>query len=163
MRAQCSLRGISWLILRLPLVAGHHAPGNLGKMVAAIQRGRYLRLARGEAQKSMVLAGDVAALIARWLADPGAPSGIYHLTDGHHPTFYELEEAICRYLRKPSPFAIPLWLGRLLGRCGDLLPGMPVNTASIHKIVKPFTFSDAKARRELGWSPRPVLTLYHEQ
>ena len=86
-----------------------------------------------------------------------------HLTDGQHPSFFELEEAICRSLGNPSPFAIPLGLGWVLGRFGDFVPSFPVNSASIKKIVHTFTFSDEKARRELGWSPRPVLSLYHER
>lgn len=147
----CYARGLDWLILRLPLVAGPDAPGNLGNMVAAIRKGRYVRLGRAQARKSMVQAADVAALIARWLADPSGPSGIYHLTDGHHPSFFELEEAIRRqYGKGPLP-VLPHWAGRLLARLGDLIPAFPLNSTVFQKITLSLTFSDEKARRELGW------------
>src|SRR5690606_1156338 len=41
-------------ILRLPLIAGNKAPGNLGMMVSGIKTGKYLRIGNGSARKSTV-------------------------------------------------------------------------------------------------------------
>lgn len=160
--AWCTSRGIDYLILRLPLIVGKNPLGNLKKMVDGIQQKRYLRIAKGDAQKSAVLATDVAFLIQAWLNDSNRKSGIFNLTDGKHPTFYQLEEALKTMLHVQHIPTIPGWLGYFLGRIGDYLSFFPVNSSTIKKITCSFTFSDQKARKELGWTPRSVLDNLHE-
>lgn len=159
-KSWCEIHKVSYLILRLPLIVGQNAPGNLGKMEMAISRSRYLRLAEGKAQKSAVLASDVAILIRNSFNNSTLPSGIYNLTDGVHSTFFELEEAIRKYYSKPPIVSIPEWSGWLLGKIGDLIPIFPFNSNSFKKITCTYTFSDAKARQELNWSPSPILSFY---
>jgi nucleoside-diphosphate-sugar epimerase len=146
-------KNVKLIILRLPLVVGSNPPGNLGKMILGIKRGTYFSIGGGKARKSMVLAEDVAHLIA------GCPdvSGIYNLTDGYHPSFSELESIVCSQLKKDKPFNMPIGLAKLLGKIGDFLPVFPVNSDTINKILKDLTFSDLKARQELGWNPSRVI------
>lgn len=151
-------RNCNYLILRLPLIAGVHPPGNLGKMIMGIQKGRYLRIARGNAHKSIVFAGDVARLISDWLGKPERTSGIFNLTDGVHPTFFELEEKISHELGGKKIPSVPTWFIRLVAVIGDRLSFIPINSGTVDKITKTFTFSDEKARLELGWSPKPATS-----
>lgn len=153
----CKTRNINYLILRLPLVVGPNALGNLGKMVSAIRQGKYLRIAKGEAKKSAVLASDIAKLIQQWLTQNNPTSGIYNITDGYHPNFYELEIAIQKALNARFIPSIPSWLGKCLGIIGDKFSWMPVNSGTIKKITGTFTFSDEKARREIAWQSQSVL------
>jgi nucleoside-diphosphate-sugar epimerase len=60
----CRANGVNCIILRLPLVAGKNAPGNLGALTKAIERGMYFSISDNAARKSMVLASDVAYLVA---------------------------------------------------------------------------------------------------
>jgi GlcNAc-P-P-Und epimerase len=145
--------GVKILILRLPLIAGPNPPGNLGKMMQAIPKGRYLSIGGGKARKSMVLASDVAELMVK----AEEAEGIYHLTDGIHPSFRELEEVICRHYHVGMPKVLPLGVAKLLGKVGDFLPFSPVNSSIIDKMTLDLTFDDSKSRRELGWRPRKVL------
>ena len=145
--------GIKILVLRLPLVVGSNPPGNLGKMIKAIKRGTYFSVGGGNAKKSMVLADDVARLIA----DCPAVSGIYNLTDGYHPTFAELESLICQQLKKSKPLNLPLGFAKLLSGIGDFLPVFPINSSTINKITRDLTYSDLKARQDLGWNPSSVI------
>lgn len=145
--------GVKILILRLPLIAGPNPPGNMGKMMQAIPKGRYLSIGGGKARKSMVLASDVAELIVK----AEEVEGIYNLTDGEHPSFRELEEVICRHYQVALPKVLPLGVAKLLGKVGDFLPFSPVNSSTIDKMTLDLTFDDSKARRELGWRPRSVL------
>lgn len=156
-RDYCEANKVHYLILRLPLIAGHNPPGNLGKMIKGIRQGTYLRIAKGQARKSMVLAEDVAALISTWLQNESPKSGTYNLTDGYHPSFFELEETIRKGLGKSGIWSIPPICARILGKIGDVFATFPVNTNTIKKITCSFTFSDEKARQELGWNPRRVL------
>jgi GlcNAc-P-P-Und epimerase len=146
--------GVRVAILRLPLIAGPDAPGNLGAMVRGLETGRYLRVGSGTARKSMVLATDLPGVLPR-LAEVG---GTYHLTDGHHPSFAELETALCRRLGRPLPPKLPLPVARLLGRVGDLTSGrFPLTSATVEKMTQDLTFDDSKAKNTLGWRPRHVL------
>lgn len=158
----CKLTQTKYLILRLPLVVGDHPKGNLGKMISAIKKGRYVRIAQGNAHKSMVLASDVAELIQQWITATDVKEGIYHVTDGVHPTFYQLEEAIRKKLAKGPILSIPYSVAKMLGKIGDCLPFFPVNSHTIQKISDTFTFSDSKAREELGWQPQSVIEYFSQ-
>jgi nucleoside-diphosphate-sugar epimerase len=150
----CLERGISYYILRLPLVAGKHAPANLRDMVNGIKKGNYLSIGKAPAKKSMVLATDVARLITTI----NGPSGIYNLTDGYHPSFNELETKIACYFGKKKPLSLPLSLAKVLGVTGDIVgKKFPVNSTKLKKIISTLTFSDARARDLLQWKSREVL------
>lgn len=141
-------------ILRLPLIVGANPPGNLGAMIQGIKTGRYLSIGKAESKKSMVWAEDVADLIPHL----SKTEGIFNLTDGYHPSFGELENAICTAIGKKNPFKLPIYLARILGKVGDLLGDrFPVNSQKIDKITSTLTFDDQKARKQLNWKPTPVL------
>ncbi|MFN3589090.1 MAG: NAD-dependent epimerase/dehydratase family protein [Spirosomataceae bacterium] len=149
-------------ILRLPLLVGDNPPGNLGDMIKGIKSGRYFRIGDGGARKSMVLAEDVAKIIPK-LAEVG---GIYNLTDGNHPSFRELDVAIQKKYGITKPIrSIPISLVKVLAWFGDVLEllvhkPMLINTNKLKKITSSLTFSDEKARRELGWNPTSVIEYY---
>lgn len=158
----CAEHGIDFLVLRLPLIIGSNPLGNLGKMMQAIRNRKYVRIAKGEAQKSMVLASDVAQLMSTWLLKPIRVSGIYNLTDGTHPSFYQLEEGLKALWNINFIPSIPKWVGKILGQIGDSVKWFPVNSGTFKKITCTFTFSDQKARNELSWNPRSVLAHLNE-
>jgi nucleoside-diphosphate-sugar epimerase len=151
---------VAVLILRLPLVAGSNPPGNLGKMIKAIQKGFYFNIDGGKARKSMVLATDVAQCI---VSNPKA-SGVFHLTDGIHPSFKELAGIICAQTKRNKSRNVPLLIAKIAGMIGDVLPFFPLNSASVSKMTMNLTFNDAQARKELNWRPKPVAQyLFNEE
>ena len=140
------------LILRLPLIVGDNAPGNLGAMLTAIRRGYYRRISEGNARKSMVLAEDLAGSIPSWVGQ----SGVFNLTDGQNPTMAELDSYLASKLGKKIK-SMPGGILRTLAKVGDLFPFFPFNSDRLAKLEYTLTFSDQKARRELGWSSRSVV------
>lgn len=151
--------GIRLSILRLPLIAGPKPPGNLGEMIKGIKSGRYLSIGAANARKSMVWAEDIAYVIPR-LTEKG---GVYNLTDGHHPNFGELEDAIAAALNKRNPSKVPHWVANGLAKTGDIVGSrFPINSDKLRKITATLTFDDSKARRQLGWNPTPVLSKINE-
>jgi len=149
-------------ILRLPLLIGKNAPGNLGAMIAAIKKGRFAIIGKGDTKRSMVFAGDVAAFIPK-IADTG---GIYNLTDGFHPTFKELASTIGSKLHKRPYFVIPDFVATLMAKTADILQKvlrkeLPFNSRRLKKLTSSLTFDDSKAR-EKGWSPHKVLEITDE-
>ncbi|OOG74586.1 NAD(P)-dependent oxidoreductase [Algoriphagus sp. A40] len=144
--------GVQVVILRLPLIAGPNPPGNLGAIIKAIRSGYYVRLGKGEARKSMVLAEDVAALIPSLLGK----SGTFNLCDGYHPKLSELDLEIAGQFGKKVR-SVPEKLLAPLAKLGDLLPFFPLNSYRLDKLSHTLTFSDQKARKELAWNPRQIL------
>ncbi|URC13099.1 NAD(P)-dependent oxidoreductase [Flavobacterium sp. B183] len=146
----CHKNDVTCTVLRLPLLVGKNPPGNLGAMGKAINKGYYFNIDSGKAKKSMVLAKDVASFIT--IAAP--VGGIYNLTDGKHPSFFELSYAIS----KKKFFSLPLSLAKLLGKIGDVLGDKaPITSLKVKKITSDLTFDDSKARLFLDWKSEPVL------
>jgi nucleoside-diphosphate-sugar epimerase len=153
-REWCIQKGVKYTILRLPLIAGPNPPGNLGAMISGIKKRFYVNIGKGNARKSVVLADD----IGRNLIRSAKAGGIYNLTDGIHPSFYDLSRSIALQLGRKNVPSIPYVLGFLLAKLGDLLGDKsPINSNKFQKIVKSLTFNDQKARLAFGWNPMPVL------
>jgi nucleoside-diphosphate-sugar epimerase len=155
----CLENGIDCIILRLPLIAGKNAPGNLRALARAIKQGRYFSITGNKARKSMVAGTDVANLVAS-LKDRSI-TGVYNLTDGEDPLFVEVEQAVASRLGKSIRIKIPLVAVKFLARIGDLFHRLnipfPLNSDKLIKMTSTLTFSCQKAKIDLGWTPHPVL------
>ena len=153
----CGARNVNLTILRPSLIAGHGAPGNLGAMVNGIRKGFYLNIAGGKARKSILMAEDIANLL-KLTEDKG---GIYNVCDTRQPSFGEIAEVVAKQLGKKKPLSIPYSAAWCMAKAGDLLGSRaPVNSYKLDKMTRSLTFSNEKARRELGWEPLDVLTNY---
>jgi nucleoside-diphosphate-sugar epimerase len=153
----CQKNNVICTILRLPLLVGENPPGNLGAMINAIKKGYYFNIAGGKARKSMVLAEDVAKIILN-VSEIG---GIYNLTDGHNPNFYEISNVIAKRYGKIKIFNIPLFIAKVIALVGDFVGSkFPLNSNKLKKINADLTFDDANARKVLGWKPNKVLNYY---
>lgn len=145
----CDQHNVTCTILRLPLLVGKNPPGNLGAMIKAIQKGYYFNIDGGNAKKSMVLAEDVA----RFIPIIAPVGGTYNLTDGVHPSFSDLSNAIA----KKKMNNLPLFIAKIMGYLGDFLcEKAPINSLKIKKITSNLTFDDSKARN-MGWKPQSVI------
>lgn len=150
----CTKNNIICTILRLPLVIGKNPPGNLGAMINGIRMGFYFNIAGGTAKRSMVLADDVSNVILK-VAEVG---GIYNLTDGYHPSFYEISLLVCKQLGKDKVNNVPIWIAKIFALFGDVIgPQFPINSAKLNKLNATLTFDDSKARQAFGWNPHTVL------
>jgi nucleoside-diphosphate-sugar epimerase len=150
----CYENNVICSILRLPLLVGTNPPGNLGAMINAIRNNFYFNISDGVANKSMVLASDVAKHILK-LAEIG---GTYNLTDGYHPNFNELSHCIAKQINKNNLPNLPMLFAKILAFIGDTgVPKFPINSNKLNKITSTLTFDDSKARKAFGWNPTPVL------
>lgn len=150
----CGERGVTLGIIRPSLIAGPNPPGNLGAMINGIHKGRYLSISGGKSQKSVLMVQDIARMLPE-LVEKG---GVYNVCDDRHPTFAELEVVISKQLSKNKPVSIPFGLAKMIARVGDLLGSKaPINTIKLKKITESLTFSNERAKRELGWEPLDVL------
>lgn len=150
----CNKHGVILSIIRPSLIAGPNPPGNLGAMIKGIKTGRYLSIGGGKARKSVLMVEDIAHLVPI-LVEKG---GIYNVCDDEQPSFRQLETVICAQLDKKLPLSIPYWMAKCMAIVGDCLgKRAPINSLKLKKITESLTFSNEKAKRELGWKPIPVL------
>ena len=152
----CKKKNVVLTILRPALLAGKGAPGNLGAMINGISTGAYLSIAGGKAKKSVLMVDDIAHLVPL-VAEKG---GVYNVCDDHNPSFGELEATIAKQLGKRKPINIPYWMAKCLALVGDVFSFFPINSERLEKIVTSDTWSNEKAKRELGWQPMDVLENY---
>lgn len=144
-------------ILRPSLLAGKNAPGNLGAMVNGVRKGFYMNIAGGRVVKSILMAEDIARILPS-LIEKG---GTYNVCDTRQPSFGELSVSVAKQLGKHKPISIPYWMAWCMAKVGDLLGSKsPINSYKLDKMTKSLTFSNEKARRELGWEPLDVLENY---
>lgn len=153
----CSEHGVVLGILRPSLLAGKNAPGNLGAMVNGVRKGFYMNIAGGKVTKSVLMAEDIARILPL-IAEKG---GVYNVCDTRQPSFGELSISVARQLGKHNPISIPYWIAWCMAKVGDLLGSKaPINSYKLSKMTESLTFSNEKARRELGWEPLDVLESY---
>ena len=147
------MRGVNVLILRLPLIWGENAPGNLGAMERAIAKGYYFRFNGDGARKSMVS----GVQLSTWLDGLDLSAhGIYNVTDGYHPLFGEVEDYFAKKYGKKIR-TLPKVLVKIAALVGDLVLGFPINSKRLLKMKSELTFDDSTLRRELGWRGTNVL------
>ena len=153
-QAWCLRNDVICTILRLPLVYGENPPGNLKAMIQGIKKGYYFNIAGGKARKSMVHAEDVA----RFILPASEVGGIFHLTDGVHPSFYELSHFIGNAIGRKHIPNLPFCLAKILAKIGDFVGQLfPINSIKLSKVMSELTFDDSLARTKFGWNPQPVV------
>ena len=150
----CNNNDVCCTILRLPLIAGFNPPGNLNNMISFIKKGLYFNIDGGTARKSIVLGKDIATHIPFFINK----NGIYNLTDGYHPTFFELSNYYKKIFNSNRIYNMPLFIAKILAKIGNHFnKNFPINDIKMLKITSNLTFSDLKAREILNWNPTKVL------
>ena len=127
----CRNEGVNALIWRLPLIVGENAPGNLGAMEKAIQKGYYFRI--GNSYNRMRFYVKIEDIANDILKLTGEESGLYNLISGQK-SYGEFEDEIAaKYNRKVR--TIPIWLVKIIARFGDFIPGFPLNSYRLNKLI----------------------------
>ncbi|MDO1514303.1 NAD(P)-dependent oxidoreductase [Maribacter confluentis] len=155
--AWAKINEVGATILRLPLIIGRNPKGNLKSMIHGIQKGFYFNIGKGNAKKSMVLVDDISMALPILMKQPN----IYHLTDGHDPSFKELSGVIAKEYGLKKIYAIPYYVIKPIALCGDIIKKLfsispPIDSLKLDKINKSLTFNDSKARTA-GYSSRQIL------
>lgn len=153
----CAEHGVKLCILRPSLMVGNEMKGTLFAMERGIRGGYYWDIAGGRARKSVVATSELVRLMP--LLEE--MEGVYNFCDSSNPTLADLSAMIARRLNRPKPGSIPLWLASVLAHIGNHLgPKTPFNDIRLTKMTRTQTFSNEKARKELGWEPLDVLGNY---
>jgi nucleoside-diphosphate-sugar epimerase len=120
---------------------GFYGPGASENMLAPVRKRMLPVIGGGTGIWSFLHADDAAAATAAAVTR-GAP-GIYNVVDDDPAAVSEWLPFLARCLGAKPPLRVPGWLGRLLG-----------GEAALVMMTEMRGASNAKAKRELGWSPR---------
>lgn len=158
-----SRHGMHVCNLRLPLVYGRDNRGNLWRMIAAIDRGRFPPLPETGNRRSMIHVDDVVQALLLAAENPAANGQTYIVTDGRTYSTHQIYAAICRALGRQSPrWTIPVGLLRAVAKLGDALGKLRggrfvFDSEVLDKLIGSAWYSCRKVETELGYRPTRFL------
>jgi len=106
------------------------------------QPGRFAVIGRGENLWDVVHVEDVASALVLAATSPDA-GAVHHVADDEPITFFDFMALTARALGTGPPRRIPVALARLAA-----------GRNAVDAVIRSARSSNAKAKRELGWSPR---------
>jgi nucleoside-diphosphate-sugar epimerase len=154
--------GVHTAVLRLPMVYGRYNAGNLPRMIAAIEHGRFPPLPDVHNRRSMVHVDDVVQALLLAAERENANGQTYLVTDDEVYSARRIYESICAALgRRPPAWHVPAWLLWAVGRIGNILRALhlpvPLTTEALRKLLGSAWYSCEKAKRQLDYRPRRKL------
>jgi len=150
---------LSTLSLRLPLVYGPTEKGNLYRMIAAIDRGKFPPLPHVQAVRSMLHVKNFVLAVRAVLQSAGFLKPMYVATDAKPYSITEVYDLLRRGLGLPPPLSrVPLWALSVGGHCGDIAQALlgktaPLSSATLEKLIGQAWYSPEALIRDKGYQP----------
>ena len=139
------------IVLRLPLVIGPGARGNVGRLVEAIAAGRTLPLGAIDNRRSVLGLANLCDAIVAALDAPTPPAGVHFVADAEPVSTPGLVRALAGALGRPVPLAfVPVALLKLGARLAG--KGAEIARLAGSLEVDPTSFTAAT-----GWRPARAL------
>lgn len=139
------------IVLRLPLVIGPGARGNVERLVDAIAAGRTLPLGAIDNRRSVLGLANLCDAIVAALDAPTPPAGVHFVADAEPVSTPGLARAIAGALGRPVPLAfVPVVLLKLGARLAG--KGAEIARLAGSLEVDPSSFTAAT-----GWRPAHAL------
>lgn len=133
-RDWCWQEGVQGLVWRLPLIVGENAPGNLGAMEKAIRKGYYFRIGNSYTRmRYYVHLEELGSRVLALLDGKGSESGTFNVISGEKSYGAFEDEFALKYGKKMR--SIPIWIVRLAAKLGDVVPGFPLNSYRLKKLL----------------------------
>lgn len=138
--------GMALTIFRLATLYGEGDPGNVGRLIETIDKGRFFWVGHGSNQKSLLYKGDAARAVMEVIQRPASGVNIFNIS-APPCTVREIVDGIEDALGKNSfPFRMPASLALLLGRCLSRMPNRRLS--GLYQTLKKWLASDVyDARR----------------
>jgi nucleoside-diphosphate-sugar epimerase len=144
--------GMAAGILRLPLIYGPGMRANMLRLFQLVDRGVPLPLGAVANRRSLLYAGNAAAAVLA-LLERSAGCETYFVSDGPALSTPQLVREIAAALGRPARLLpVPPALFRAAGRVGDRVPGVPVTTAAVSRLLGSLEVDDTRLRRA-GYHP----------
>ena len=126
--------GMALTILRLATLYGEGDPGNVGRLMRTLDRGRFLWIGDGSNRKSLLYKEDAARACVAVAERPASGINIYNVS-APACTMREIVDGIADALGKhPSPVRVPATPALLLSRHLAKIPNRRLT--GLHQTVK---------------------------
>lgn len=155
--------GMHVVNLRLAMVYGAGARGNLARMAHLVRLGLFPPLPETGNHRSLVHVDDVVEAMRLVADDDRANGGTYIVAAQEAPSGRQLYDALRNALDMPScAWAVPESVLRLAARVGDGLETltrrrMPLDSEALDRLLGSAWYSPAKLEQELGWQAKVSL------
>jgi nucleoside-diphosphate-sugar epimerase len=162
MRASESLR-FEPVCLRFPLVYGPGQRGNLQRMMAAIEAGRFPPPPSNGNRRSLLHLDNAVEALLLAGRHPAAAGQVYFVTDATAYSTRAIYDAIRSALGlRTKAWAVPEPAFRVAALAGDLLRALTrrrvgFDSDALQKLLGSAWYSSAKIERELGYRPERDL------
>jgi UDP-glucose 4-epimerase len=154
--------GLTLSSFRLPMVYGPSHKGNLSRMIAAIDQGRFPPLPQVPNRRSLLHIENLidATLLAMRSGGPLRPC--YVVTDARPYSITEIYESLRKGVGRPvARWRVPARLLKAAARCGDVLERVtrrssPLTSRTLEKLIGSAWYSSDAIAQDLGY--RPLMT-----
>ncbi len=132
--------GMALTIVRLATLYGEGDPGNVGRLIETIDKGRFFWVGNGSNRKSLLYKGDAARAVMAVIQRPASGVNIFNIS-APPCTMREIVDGIGDALDKhPLPLQIPASLALLLSRRLSIVPNR--HLGGLHQTVKKWLAED---------------------
>lgn len=132
--------GMALTIVRLATLYGEGDPGNVGRLIETIDKGRFFWVGNGSNRKGLLYKGDAARAVMAVIQRPASGVNIFNIS-APPCTMREIVEGIGDALDKhPIPFRIPASFALYLSRYISMLPNQRLT--GLHETVKKWLVND---------------------
>lgn len=140
--------GLSYTIVRPPLVYGPGNPGNFLKLLRLVERGLPLPLGSASNVRNMIYVGNLVDALILCAENPVARGKTYLVSDGEEVSTAELIRKIGSALRvRTRLIPVPVALLELAGKAAG-------KSREIEKLTQPLQVDSGEISRDLSWKPR---------
>jgi nucleoside-diphosphate-sugar epimerase len=151
-----------WTIVRPTWIYGPRDRATLPRMIHTLELGQGGLIGGGHNPLNIVHAGDVADGMVRAGTSPAARGQVYNLSAEETFTQRQLFDALTEAMGRPPltrrvPYALAFALGltvELVGKALRVKRNLRITRHAVSLLASTARFSSAKAREQLGWSPR---------
>ena len=141
--------GMALTILRLATLYGEGDPGNVGRLIRTLDKGRFIWIGDGSNRKSLLYKGDAARACVAVASSPAAGIRIYNVS-APPCTMREIVDGIADALgKRPLPLRISGKLSLALSRNLFRLPNPKL--AGLHQMIQKWIAEDVY---DISWFER---------
>lgn len=142
-----SRTGLEVVVVRLPLVYGNGAKGNLARLIKLVKLGIPLPLGMIDNQRSMIGIDNLVDLLIRCIDHPEASGKTFLASDGEDLSTPELIKLIASSMGKktnlfPFPISMLKFLGSVFGKREE-----------INRLVGSLRIDNSYTKKILNWTP----------
>jgi len=142
-----SRTGLEVVVVRLPLVYGYGAKGNLASLIKIVRSGIPLPLSFVKNQRSMIGIDNLVDLLVQCIDHPKASGKTFLASDGEDLSTPELIKLIASSIgRRANLFPLPIFMLKFLGSVFG-------RSEEINRLVGSLRIDNSYTKEILNWTP----------